>query len=122
MIKLAKIIIQIGLLYVFYLIGTFIQTTFNLFVPGSVIGLILLFILLVTNVIKVSFVEDGARFMVNHLVLFFIPAFVGIINYLNVFAHKGFLLIVITVVSTILVIGVSGKISERLYKRKMINE
>lgn len=122
MVKLFKIIIQIFLLYCFYLIGTFIQTTFNLFIPGSVIGLILLFIFLMTNVFNVSWIESGAKFMVNHLVLFFIPPTVGIMLYFHVFTGKGFLLIVITIVSTIIVIGCSGFITELLYKRNMRNE
>lgn len=122
MAKIIRIIIQIGLLYIFYLIGSFIQTTFNLFIPGSVIGLILLFILLITNIIKPFWVESGARFMVNHLVLFFIPPTVGVMHYFDVFSGKGFLLILITIVSTIIVIGVSGMISEFLYKRKISNE
>lgn len=120
--RIVNIIIQIGILYIFYLIGSFIQTTFNLFIPGSVIGLILLFILLVTNVLKVSYIEHGARFIVGNLVLFFIPATVGMINYFYIFANKGFLLIVVTFVSTIIVIGISGIVSEQLYKRNVKNE
>lgn len=120
--RLVQIVLHIVILYLFYMIGTFIQTTFNLLIPGSVIGLILLFILLITNIFKVSWIKDGAQFMVNHLVLFFIPPTVGVMNYFNVFAGKGFLLVIITVISTILVIGTSGFISELIYKRKMSNE
>lgn len=120
--NIIKVIVQIALLYCFYLLGSYIQTTFNLFIPGSVIGLILLFILLVTNVLKGSWIEKGARFMTNHLVLFFIPPTVGIMHYFHVFSGKGFLLIIITIISTIIVIGLSGLVSERLYKRKITNE
>jgi len=121
-IKIGKIIIQLMVLYIFYLIGSYVQYTFNLFIPGSVIGLILLFTLLVTNIINVSWVEDGAKFMVNHLVLFFIPPTVGIMHYFNLFAGKGLLLVVVTIISTVIVIGCSGSISQLFYKRKMPNE
>src|SRR5699024_8013754 len=107
---------------VFYLSGSWIQTTFNLFIPGSVLGLLLLFILLTTKVIKVTWIEEGARFFVNHLVLFFIPPTVGIMNYFNVFTGKGLMLIFITVISTILVIGISGKVTQLVDKRKAVNE
>lgn len=114
-------IFHILILSIFYLLGMFIQKVFNLFIPGSVIGLILLFILLVTNIIKLSWIKEGAQFLVNHLVLFFIPPTVGIMNYFDVFSGKGFFLVIITIVSTVIVIGVSGIVSEQIGKRNMLN-
>lgn len=118
MLKVWKIIIQIAFLYGIYLIGQWIQEVLNLFVPGSVIGLIILFILLSTNVVKEVWIENGAGFFVKHLTLFYIPATVGIINYFGVFSGKGFLLIIIVLVSTILVMAGSGLVSQWIIRRK----
>lgn len=90
----------------------------NLVIPGSVIGMIILFLLLAANVIKPYWIEEGARFMVDHLVLFFIPATVGIINFFDLFAGKGFLLILIVLFSTVLVMSSSGVTSQWLMARK----
>lgn len=90
----------------------------NLVIPGSVIGMIILFLLLAANVIKPDWIEEGARFMVDHLVLFFIPATVGIINFFDLFAGKGFLLIFIVLFSTVLVMSSSGVTSQWLMARK----
>lgn len=90
----------------------------NLVIPGSVIGMIILFLLLAANVIKPDWIEEGARFMVDHLVLFFIPATVGIINFFDLFAGKGFLLILIVLFSTLLVMSSSGVTSQWLMARK----
>lgn len=101
-----------------YFIGTWIQQAFSLFIPGSVIGLVLMFILLSTGILRAQWIESGARFMMNHLVLFFIPATVGLLNYYHLFAGKGIFLVIITMVSTFIVMVASGLISESFAKRK----
>lgn len=114
--KLLKIVFQIGILYVLYRIGEWITDTFNLLIPGSVIGMILLIILLFTRMLKVEWIEEGAGFMVKYLPFFFIPAFIGLMVYYKIFAGKGFLLLIIVLFSTILVMVASGLIGE-LFKR-----
>src|SRR5699024_814899 len=106
------------ILYLFNIVGTGIKDFLNLSVPGSVIGLLLLFILLISNVVKVEWVEEGARFFVNNLVFFFIPATVGVMNYFDLFKGKGILLIVIVLISTVLIMGTSGLVSQSLAKDK----
>lgn len=101
-----------------YLIGSAIQQYFNLFVPGSVIGLILMFFLLISGVFKLKWIETGAQFMMRHLVIFFIPATAGIMNYYGLFKGKGSLLIITTIISTILVMGISGWTSQKLYLKQ----
>ncbi|WP_209300569.1 CidA/LrgA family protein [Lentibacillus salicampi] len=110
--------LHIGVLYGIYIMGTWIQQLFNLFIPGSVIGLILLFILLMTGIIKAPWVEDGARFFIKHLALFFIPATVGVINYLDLFSGGGLLLVFIGLVSTLMVMVSAGSVSQLLIKSK----
>ena len=83
--------------------------------------MILLFILLITNCMKLSWIEDGTKLFVNHLTLFFIPATVGIVNYLQLFSGKGLLLIIIVLISTGLVMGISGNISQWLVSKKELN-
>lgn len=117
MVKLLKIVFQIGMLYVLYRIGEWMADTFNLPIPGSVIGMILLIVLLFTRILKIEWIEEGAGFMVKHLPFFFIPAFIGLMVYYKIFAGKGFLLLLIVLGSTILVMVVSGLIGE-LFKRR----
>lgn len=107
-------IIQIAVLFLFASIGMWIQQYFKLVVPGSVIGLLLLFILLTFNIIPEKWIAEGASFMTKHLILFFIPATVGMMNYYHLFAGKGFLLVIITVVSSLLVLIISGYVSEKI--------
>src|SRR5699024_1952293 len=116
--NMGLLIIHIIILYIFSLVGTWIKDLFNLSVPGSVVGLLLLFILLMTNVIKLEWIEDGAQFLISNLVFFFIPATVGVMNYFDLFKGKGILLILVVFISTILVMGISGLVSQYLVKNK----
>lgn len=99
------------------MVGMWIQTTFHLFIPGSVVGLLLLFFCLLFRMIRLEWIEAGADFMMKHLIIFFIPSTVGLMVYFHVLTGKGLWLIVITIVSTILVMIVSGFTSDRLARR-----
>ncbi len=72
---------QILLLFSYTLIMEKISALLHLKVPGSILGLILLFILLQTKVIKLKWIEVGGNWLVAELLLFFIPSAVGVIQY-----------------------------------------
>jgi len=118
LLKLSKILLHIIFLYCIYLLGNWIVEIFNLIIPGSVLGMIILFVLLLTNVIKVTWIEEGTKFVVDNLAFFFIPATVGIINYFDLFVGKGMFLILIVLFSTTLVIITSGLTSQWIMCRK----
>jgi len=112
--KMIRIIAQVGLLYLFYLAGDFVQKWLHLPIPGSIVGLLLLFILLLTKVVPVAWIENGATSILSYLPLFFIPATSGIVNHLGIFSGKGLLLIAVLIVSTVLTIGAAAHSSQWL--------
>lgn len=113
-----KLFLQISLLSLFFLIGSSIQHYLNLIVPGSVIGLLLLFLCLFFNILPESWVRLGANFMTRHLIIFFVPATVAIINYYELFIGKGIFLVLIAIVSSLIVLVIAGYVSEKLAKRR----
>src|SRR5699024_5819751 len=118
MINLLRIIYQIAILFGVFYIGNCIQRFFGLFIHGSVIGLILMFILLTTGIVNPRFIQDGFSYMLKHLVSFFIPTTVGVINFYHFFVGKGILLIVITIISSLLVMISAGYTSQFLARGK----
>ncbi len=112
------ILLQIAGLYAIYLVGTAIQSLFHLFIPGSVIGLILLFILLSLKVVPERIFQRGISFMIKHLPFFFIPATVGVMSYAYVFKGKGVLLIGIGLFSTALVMALAGLVTQWMVRRR----
>ncbi|GGC94886.1 CidA/LrgA family protein [Thalassobacillus devorans] len=115
--KAVTIIVQLIGLYFLYWLGSVIQKVLHLFIPGSVIGLILLFALLSLKLVSERWVQKGAGFMITHLPFFFIPATVGIVSYAYIFKGKGMLLIAIGMFSTALVMGLSGAVAQKMIRR-----
>ncbi|MEJ8764405.1 MULTISPECIES: CidA/LrgA family protein [unclassified Oceanobacillus] len=114
MVGVFRIITHIFFLYALLLIGNFLQEVFHILIPGSVIGMLLLFLLLKMGIIKIKWMEEGTSLLLRHLTLFFIPVTIGFMEYLELFRGKGIFLLLITVISTALVMGVGGAVSEQL--------
>lgn len=111
-----RLVIEIGILYIFYYLGVWMQQTFDLFIPGSIIGMLLLFMLLLTRKFSLKWVDSGASFLLSHLPLLFIPVTVGIMDYFSLFKGKGFFSLGIVVVSTLIVFVVSAHVSQWIAK------
>ena len=116
--RFVKICFQIAILYMIYWIGTLIQGLLHTSIPGSIIGMILLFILLQTNIIKEKWLGEGAQFLLAYLALLFVPATVGIMDYLSFFKGKGFITVAIVLLSTFLVMLTSSIVGDKLAARK----
>ncbi|MFF2752336.1 CidA/LrgA family protein [Psychrobacillus sp. NPDC058041] len=113
-----RVIIQVGILFIFSLIGTLIVHSLHIKFPGSIVGLILLFISLYFKLIPVSFIKEGAGFLLSILALFFVPATVGVMNYPELLSVHGFLVLIAVMVSTIFTIVVSGRICQYLENKE----
>lgn len=115
--RLAILLLQIIVLFLFSYLGDWISTLFNLPIPGSIVGLLLLFLCLYFKVIPETYIKDGAGFILVMLPLFFIPATVGIIQYPNFLSGKGVILIGIVMISTFLTMIISGYSSQFVEKK-----
>lgn len=116
--KLSKWMIGLSLLFGLSTLGNWMVETFSWKVPGSVIGMVLLLVLLVTKVIRVEWIEDSAGFLTKHLAFFFIPIAVGLMAYGTMLKAAGIPLLVTLLVSmgvgmivTALVSGKEGETS-----------
>lgn len=76
--ELAKLISGIGILIISYYLGELLSHVVNGFISPSVMGMLLLFLFLKTGIVKPVWVQTTATFLLDHLMLFFIPAIVGI--------------------------------------------
>lgn len=115
--KISKIIIQIVFLYGILLIGEGISAVLHLPIPGSIIGLVLLFLALKFNIIKLEWVDLGAGLLTGELALFFIPSAVGVIQYDQIFGVVGIKLVTVIILSTILVMICTGAVADYLHKK-----
>jgi len=114
--QIIRILIQILILFIFYFVGDLIVTLLNLKFPGSIVGLVLLWLCLYFKWLDVRIVADGANLLITFLTLFFIPSTVGIVQYPELLSKSGVLLIVAVFVSSIIAFIFTGKLSQFLEK------
>ena len=110
------------LLLSIYFAGEILSKLLNLPVPGSIVGMILLFVLLTSNIIKVEKVENLANFFLDHLAFFFIPASVGLMTSFASLKGSIFKIILLCILTTIIVIAVTGITVQFICNRKFIKE
>lgn len=115
--KYIRIVLQICILYVFSLLGSFIVQILHIKFPGSIVGLLLLLGCLYLKIIPVNLIKEGAGFLLTFLALFFVPSTVGVMNYPQLLSLNGILLILSVVVSTIITIVVTGRVCQYLENR-----
>ena len=114
--QIIRILTQIFILFIFYFLGDLIVTLLNLKFPGSIVGLVLLWICLYFKWLDVRFVADGASVLITFLTLFFIPSTVGIVQYPELLTKSGVLLLVAVFISSIFAFIFTGKLSQFLEK------
>ncbi|EGQ27639.1 murein hydrolase LrgA [Sporosarcina newyorkensis 2681] len=120
--KIVKTLIQVVFLYLFFMLGNFLRQWLSIPLPGSIIGLLILWGLLSFRIIPLNWVEKGAYVFLSTLPLYLIPATVGVMNYGHVFRGKGVLLVVITIVSTFITMAVASLVSQSMAKRNEKDE
>lgn len=85
-------------------------------IPASVYGLILMFAALSLGIIKPHQVRDAARFLIEIMPVMFIPAAVGLLNAWDVLRPILLPVGVITVVSTVVVMAVTGRVTQAVIR------
>lgn len=68
-----KTMIQIMVLFALSLLGTWLSSLIPIPVPASVLAMVLLFAALSLGLLRKQYVEDTAKFLLQHITLFFIP-------------------------------------------------
>ncbi|GIM45275.1 holin-like protein CidA [Collibacillus ludicampi] len=110
--------VQVVFLIVFSLAGNFLAKILHVDIPGSILGLALLFLLLHFKLIRVEWVELGASWLLAEMLLFFIPPAVGIIQYTDLIARMGLGVVFVIIFSTLIVMICTGWFAELLYHRR----
>ena len=109
-----KYIRQFVIILFISFIGEALKYVLPLPIPASIYGLVLMFVLLETKVLKVEAVQDAGKFLIEIMPMMFIQAGVGLLNAWDTLKPVLIPIIVILFVSTIVVMGVSGKVTQTM--------
>lgn len=116
--KYVMLLLQVGVLYVFSFVGTWIQGVFHLSMPGSLIGMLMLFLLLSSRILPLKWFEEGAEKLIIILPLFLIPSTTGLMEHGSFLFGEGSIIFLLVVASTVVTLIVSGYISQLVVTSK----
>lgn len=106
-----QLIIYIGI----FIFADYIVGYFSIPLPANIVGMLILFIIIITGVVPVKFVKRGATFLLSEMLLFFVPAVVAIINYFDILEREGIRIMAVIALSTIIVLAATAWVVEKLY-------
>lgn len=103
-----KILIQLAIIFAVCLCGEGVSGILPVTIPGSVISMILLFILLLARVIRAEQIEETGDFFLKNMGFFFIPAGVAIMDYFDLLKANLFPFLAVVTLTTIITFGVTS--------------
>ena len=105
-----KVLRQISLIFLICLICEGVASLLPFPFPGSVLSMIVLFLLFALKILKPEQIKETSSLLLGNMMLVFVPSFVSIMNYFNVLKYIAVQFIVIIVVSTMVTFLVGGAV------------
>ncbi|MEC1698246.1 CidA/LrgA family protein [Schinkia azotoformans] len=112
-----KFILQLFFIWLIYAVSDLVVSFLDLPIPASVFGMILLFLMLVSGVVKVQYIEKATTFLNKHLSFFFIPFAVGLMNYGGLIKASGVQLLIMIIVSSAIGLLMTSGLTQFLARR-----
>ena len=107
-----KYIRQFGIILTVSFLGELLYAVIPLPIPASIYGLVLMLAALITGIIPLNKVREAGSFFIEIMPLTFIPGAVGLMNSWDTLRPMLIPVLVIITVTTILVMIVSGKVTQ----------
>ena len=87
-------------------------------IPAGIYGLVLLFVLLCLKIVRLEWVENAADFMLAVMPIMFVPAASSLMTKWHLIKNDVAGLLITSVVSTAIVMAVSGLVTQLIIRRK----
>ncbi len=107
-------------LYLCLFAGNLISALLPFAVPGSIVGLLILFGLLAFQLIPLRWVKPGANILLKNMTLLFIPIGVAVMNYYDLLSQQLFPIVLASVVSTFGVMALVAYCSHYVHRERII--
>lgn len=113
-----RILVQSFWLLFFYLLGLGVSVLIGGIIPGSVLGMMLLFMALALGWLRPERVSRVSELLIDNMVLFFLPAAVGLITSVGLITANLTAILVAAAVSTVLIVAAVAVTQQRMEIRK----
>lgn len=104
----------IFIILLYYALGNTVSCLTGRFIPGSVIGMLLLFVSLVLKLVEPASVRAAAEFLTKNMSIFFVPASIGIMEQWGIIRANLFAWVGVCFISTIMVLLSAGLVQDGL--------
>lgn len=111
-----KYIKQFGIILLLAFIGEILHLFLPLPIPASIYGIVILYLCLECRVIPVSAIKETSSFLIEIMPVMFIPAAVGLMESWQLIQSAWISYALITIISTFVVMAVSGKMVQLVMK------
>ena len=115
--KVMKYIRQFLIILLISFLGELLKYIIPLSVPASIYGMVLMFLALELKILKVSDVKETSTFLIEIMPLMFVPAGVGLLDSWEALQPIWVHVVIITLISTVVVMGVSGTITQWVIRK-----
>ena len=99
-----QVIIGFFIILAHLVAGNLLSALIGGFIPGSVTGMVLMFISLLTGIVKDHQIRTVATFLTDNMTMFFLPAFMGIMDLWGIIKMNILAWVVVVVASTLMVL------------------
>ncbi len=117
-----KYLFQFLIIIGFSFIGELLHYIIPLPIPASIYGIILLFSALQCKWIKVRDIKETSAFLIAVMPVMFVPAAVGLLDSWGSVRQSLVQYIIITIASTFIVMGVSGRVTQHVIRRTKVKK
>lgn len=91
------------LIYTCLYAGNFVSSLLPIAIPGSIIGMLILFFLLALQILPAKWVNPGCYVLIRYMALLFVPIGVGVMQYYDTLRAQFGPIVVSCAVSTLIV-------------------
>lgn len=105
-----RILRQVAIIFSICVVCEGLSTLFPFPFPGSVLSMLVMLVLLFSQRLKLSDIQETADLLLNNMMLVFVPPFISVMNYLDVLKSIALQFIVIIAVSTVLTFWVASSV------------
>ncbi|MBQ7279672.1 MAG: CidA/LrgA family protein [Bacteroidales bacterium] len=103
-----KVIHGFCIIMAFYALGEALSILIGHFVPGSVLGMVLLFAALCLRWVSPESIREVAHFLTSNMILLFIPTFMGIIDTWGLISVSWLGWLAVVLLTTVAVMAATG--------------
>lgn len=120
--KYVSLLWQILILTIIWLGAGLMHHLWLPFIPQGLLGMSFLFLLLLSRSLSLKYVEKGSQFLIGHMLLFFVPAVIQVIEYKDLLLNYGLGIMITVALGTLAVMLSVGLVVDKIYAYEMMKK